>query len=96
MPCREIECDTDGAIGYLTLNKPEKINVLSNTMVAEQALYEQAHRGDEKALGCGARTIALNGLAEDVRIGIQAFPVKANPEWKNRQKMLALTGPKHS
>ncbi len=52
--------------------------------IGKQAFYEQVDMGDEKALAYGARTIALNCLAEDARIGIQAFLEKATPEWKDR------------
>ena len=52
--------------------------------IGKQAFYEQIDMGDEKALAYGARTIALNRLAEDARIGINAFLEKSTPEWKNR------------
>ncbi|MGD8366274.1 MAG: enoyl-CoA hydratase [Desulfobacterales bacterium] len=52
--------------------------------IGKQAFYEQVDMGDEKALAYGARTIALNCLAEDARIGIHAFLEKTTPEWKDR------------
>jgi hypothetical protein len=87
MPYPQIECDTDGPIGCLTLNNPEKINALSTIMIAErtEATHtlgdDQVDTGDEKAPAYGASTIALNGLAEDARIGIHAFLEKTTPEW---------------
>ena len=52
--------------------------------IGKQAFYEQIDMGDEKALAYGARTIALNCLAEDAQTGIEAFLDRRTPEWKNR------------
>jgi enoyl-CoA hydratase/carnithine racemase len=52
--------------------------------IGKQAFYDQVDMEDEKALAYGARTIALNNLAEDAQSGIRAFLDRRTPEWKNR------------
>lgn len=52
--------------------------------IGKQAFYDQVDMEDEKALAYGARTIALNNLAEDAQIGIRAFLDRRIPDWKNR------------
>jgi len=43
----EITCTTDGAVGFLTLNNPEKVNALSRKMIGEMTDALTALAGDE-------------------------------------------------
>lgn len=52
--------------------------------VGKKAFYAQADQVEDKALEYATRTITMNMMAEDARIGIKAFLEKKTPGWKNR------------
>jgi enoyl-CoA hydratase/carnithine racemase len=52
--------------------------------IGKQAFYAQVDQSDDKAWHYAKHTIALNNLAEDAQLGIQAFLDKATPIWQNR------------
>jgi enoyl-CoA hydratase/carnithine racemase len=51
-----IQYRTEGAVGYLTLNRPEKYNAVDSVMMEELHAFWQERRGDEKT-----RVIVLDG-----------------------------------
>jgi len=51
-----IQYRTQGAVGYLTLNRPEKYNAVDNTMMEELHTFWQERRADEET-----RVIVLDG-----------------------------------
>jgi len=78
MPYEEILYSKKGAVGYLTLNNPRKINALSKTMIAEmiQALDAVALDESVKVLvirGAGKHFCAGHNLAEMVDGGVKEY-----------------------
>ena len=78
MPYEEILYSKKGAVGYLTLNNPRKINSLSKTMIAEmiQALDAVALDESVKVLvirAAGKHFCAGHNLAEMVDGGVKEY-----------------------
>ena len=71
MSYEEILYAAEGPIGYLTLNNPEKVNVLSKNMIGEII-----HALDKIAKDESKRKDAQNG--------IDSFLNKRAPAWKDR------------
>lgn len=78
MPYEEILYSKKGAVGYLTLNNPQKINALSKTMIAEmiQALDAAALDESVKVLvirAAGKHFCAGHNLGEMVDGGVKEY-----------------------
>jgi enoyl-CoA hydratase/carnithine racemase len=78
MPYEEILYSKKGAVGYLTLNNPQKINALSKTMIAEmiQALDAAALDESLKVLvirAAGKHFCAGHNLGEMVDGGVKEY-----------------------
>jgi len=78
MAYEEISYTTKGAVGYLTLNNPQKINALSMVMIAEmiQALNAAAQDESVKVLvirAAGKHFCAGHNLAEMVDGGVKEY-----------------------
>ena len=78
MPYDEILYDTIGAVGYLTLNNPQKVNALSKNMIAEiiHALGEISEDESVKVLvirAAGKNFCAGHNLAEMTAEGVKEY-----------------------
>ena len=78
MPYDEILYDTTGAVGYLTLNNPQKVNALSKNMIAEiiHALGEISEDESVKVVvirAAGKNFCAGHNLAEMTDQGVKEY-----------------------
>ncbi|MDZ7729209.1 MAG: enoyl-CoA hydratase/isomerase family protein [Dehalococcoidia bacterium] len=72
-----LQYETDGAIGYLTLNRPERLNALNHEMVrALRAFWDERHRD------YGTRVIIVTGAGRGFCAGLDLKAEGEQDQWQ--------------
>lgn len=90
---RDILYDVDGRVGYVTLNRPEKLNALSNNLRAEVMDAMKVAEADPEV-----GVIVLKGAGRAFSAGYDLTPARAAGEdaaYVNRHSLLPDTGSTH-